>query len=332
MRHRVRRLAPVLLVLVLAPVTAEYLIGYDDITGNVAAYLFGLLFFGPLYGAPAVLVRELTRRRGLGWPTMLLLATAFGLVEAGLIDQSLFDPSYRDISFWDTLREPTFLPWFGTSAFMLLSFVAGHVFGSILAPIVLAESWWPDRQEGPWLGPVGTGVLVVLWLAGAGFVLGDQLASTTFRPSVGQLVGTAVVVVGLVVLALTRRRPVADRPGSVPAPWVVGVVSCVLLLPRTTVLTDWVSTSGALAAIVVWLALLGRWSTRGAWDGRHLVAAAIGDLASIGGPAFFLTPLGHVPLPAKLAADLGLLALVLAVAWRGYVVQARVSDPRPATA
>ena len=102
---------PVVLVLLLAPVTAEYLIGYDDITGNAVALVFGVFFFAPLYGAPAVLIREVTRRRGLGWPTILLLAAAFGLIEAGLVDQSLFDPAYRDISYWDDLRDPTFLPW-----------------------------------------------------------------------------------------------------------------------------------------------------------------------------------------------------------------------------
>ena len=50
------------LVLLLAPVTAEYLIGYDDTTGDAAALVFGVFFFAPLYGAPAVLIREVTRR------------------------------------------------------------------------------------------------------------------------------------------------------------------------------------------------------------------------------------------------------------------------------
>lgn len=61
--RRLRVPAPVILVLLLAPVTAEYLIGYDDTTGNAAALVFGVFFFAPLYGAPAVLIREVTRRR-----------------------------------------------------------------------------------------------------------------------------------------------------------------------------------------------------------------------------------------------------------------------------
>ncbi|MDI6105080.1 hypothetical protein QLQ12_41500 [Actinoplanes sp. NEAU-A12] len=50
-----------------------------------------LLFLGPLYGSVAVLIREVARRRGGGWPVMVLLAAAFGLVQAGVVDQSLFD-------------------------------------------------------------------------------------------------------------------------------------------------------------------------------------------------------------------------------------------------
>ncbi|SNR42784.1 hypothetical protein [Actinomadura mexicana] len=42
--------------------------------------------------AVAVLIREAARRTGRGWPTIVLLGAAFGLVQAGLIDQSLFNP------------------------------------------------------------------------------------------------------------------------------------------------------------------------------------------------------------------------------------------------
>lgn len=312
-----------LLVLLLAPVTAEYLIGYDDITGNVAAMVFGIFFFAPLYGAPAVLIRETARRRGLGWPTMLLLASAFGLIEAGLVDQSLFDPSYRDIDFWDDLRDPTFLPCCGTSAFMVLSFVGGHVFGSIAAPIAMAESWWPERRQEPWLGRFGYVVVAALWIAGSAFILGDQLSSTSFRISPAELVGTVVVVTSLIAFALTRHPRPRRGSGTAPTPWLVAVVTAVLLAARSLIPTDWVSTIAAGAAMAGWLVLMARWSARSGWDGRHVVAALAGGLVSIGGPAFVTDPLGDVPLVAKLASNIGLLALVLALAARGYRAEQR---------
>ncbi|WP_052591600.1 hypothetical protein [Luteipulveratus mongoliensis] len=319
MKARLHLLAPVLFVLVFAPVTAEYLIGYDDTIANPVALIFGVFIFGPLYGAPAVLIRDVARRRGLGWPTILLLATAFGLIEAGLVDQSLFDPDYSDIPYWDDLRDPTFMPWAGTSAYMALTFVAGHVFGSIAAPIALAEGLWPARRRTPWLGPVGLAVVALLWLGACGVILGDQLNATSFRVSAGHLAGAVAVVVLLVVLALTRRRNPAVRAGTVPAPWVVALVSAALLMVRSVVPTGWFSTGVAAAAIVAWVVLVGRWSQRAGWERRHVVAAVIGDLLSIGIPAFFTTPLGDIPTWQKLISNVVLLSLVLAVACRAYV-------------
>src|ERR1044072_5310674 len=136
-----RRLAPVLFVFLLAPVTAEYLIGYDDTLTNPAALIFGIVVFGPLYGAPAVLIREVTRRRE------------------------------------------------------------------------------------PWLGWFGLGVVSALWLLAGWLILQDQLATSSSRISTGQLVGTLALVFLLVIAALTRRRKPPLRSGTVPAPWLVGLVS-----------------------------------------------------------------------------------------------------------
>jgi hypothetical protein len=308
---------PVLLVLVIAPVTAEYLIGYDDTLTNPAALIFGILVFGPLYGAPAVLIRETARRTHRSWATILLLSAAAGLIQAGLIDQSLFAPDYRGISYWQSLRQPTFLPGLGTSAYMLLAFVGGHVFGSFAAPIALAESWWPASRTRPWLGVKGLILMGALWLCGAGFVLADQFDTSDFRISPEQLVITVIAVVALVVLALTR-RPASSRPGTVPAPLVVAVVSAGLLVVRNVVPTGWFGTALGLASIALWLALMGRWAGRQAWTGRHVLAAVVGDLLAIGVPAFWATPLGHLDHTAKLAANSILLLLVLAVAAQGY--------------
>lgn len=320
-----RRLAPVVFVLVVAPITAEYLIGYDDTIGNPLALIFGVLFFGPLYGAPAVLIREITVRRRLGWATVLLLATAFGLIQAGLIDQSLFDPDYRHIPYWQAMRQPTFMPWAGTSAYMAVTFVAGHVFGSIGAPIALAQLWWPARSRTPWLGVPGTLVVVGLWGFGASFILKDQLDQSAFRISPGQTAGTLAVVVALVLLALTRRPPLGQstlerRParGRAPSPLVVVMVTTGLLLVRNLIGYTWLPVLGAIGAIATWLVVMSRWAPRRGWTDRHLAAVVTGDLLSIGVPAFATTPLGDVSPAKKLTSNAVLLGLVLALAARGY--------------
>src|SRR6186713_1284854 len=54
-----------------------------------------------LYGSGSVLIREITRRLGLGWGTLILLGFAFGLVEEGWALQSVFNPHFLglDISY-----------------------------------------------------------------------------------------------------------------------------------------------------------------------------------------------------------------------------------------
>ncbi|GAA2662442.1 hypothetical protein [Streptomyces vastus] len=88
--------------------------------------LAGLLILAPLYGTVAVLIREITRRTGRGWPTILLLSAAFGVIQAGLIDQSLFDNEVdADDPDWATQALVTLIPGLGVDAASLLNYVGG---------------------------------------------------------------------------------------------------------------------------------------------------------------------------------------------------------------
>jgi hypothetical protein len=74
-----RRAAPAIALFFLSPLVAEFLLG--DFTILQLPYLFLL---APAYGGAAVLIREVSRRAGRGWPTMILLALAYALIEEGL--------------------------------------------------------------------------------------------------------------------------------------------------------------------------------------------------------------------------------------------------------
>jgi hypothetical protein len=85
------------------------------------------------YGSAAVVIRDLARRTGRGWPTMLLLALAFGVVEEGLLTQSLFNPDYlglHKLSFGYLPALGIGLPW---TIFVLTL----HVVWSIATPIAV---------------------------------------------------------------------------------------------------------------------------------------------------------------------------------------------------
>jgi hypothetical protein len=75
---------------VLAPIVAEFLLGDFSLR-----QLPLLPLFLPQYGGGSLLIREVVRRTGRGWPSMLLLAVAYGLIEEGFTTQSLFKPQLR---------------------------------------------------------------------------------------------------------------------------------------------------------------------------------------------------------------------------------------------
>jgi hypothetical protein len=111
-------MTPVLVLLLTAPLVAEFLLG--DVT---LASLPALVVFIPLYGGGAVLIREVLRRRGGGWPAMVVLAAAFGVIEEGLA------------------------LYLGGMVYVL----SLHVIWSICTPIALVESMFLSRRTEPWL-------------------------------------------------------------------------------------------------------------------------------------------------------------------------------------
>jgi hypothetical protein len=301
-------------------VTAEYLTGYDDSVGRPAELLVGLLFFGPLYGGPALLIREAARRTGRGWPTILLLATAFGLFEAGLVDQSLFNTSYRDIDYWPEMLNPTFIPAIGTSAYLAVNFTAGHVIWSIGAPIAVVEALTPRRRTTPWLGRAGLAVTAVLYLLASALIFQDHVRTQRFLASPAQLAETAAVVAVLVGAAFAvgrRPRPPLDR--RAPNPWAVGTAALVAASLYNLLPSNWAGVTAMIALLAGVAGAVAVLSRRRGWGPAHRLALAGGALLATAWLAFLVQPLGDPPTSVKLlhntALAVGVVAL-LAVAGR----------------
>jgi hypothetical protein len=167
-----------------------------------------------MYGGGALLIREVARRAGRGWPTMLLLAVAYGVLQPGLLDQSLFNPSYEGYDF----QSAAHVPALGISAHWATTFVGGHAVWSIAVPIAVVETLVPERRTTPWLGRAGLTVTVVVFLLGATVIFRDQ--TEQFLATVPQMAGTAAATTALIAAAFAvGRRPRApvDRPA--PRPW-----------------------------------------------------------------------------------------------------------------
>ncbi|MGW5363172.1 hypothetical protein [Actinopolymorpha pittospori] len=306
----------------LAPVTAEYLIGYDENVGRFLALLAGLAILGPLYGGAALIIREVARRSGWGWPSLLLLAAAFGVFQAGLVDQSLFNTSYRDIDYWDDMLRPTFVPALGVSAYHLMTFVVGHVVWSIGAPIAVVESLVPARRSTPWLGRIGLTLAGVLYLAASLLIFADHVKSERFLASAPQLAGAGVAVLALiwaaVLLGRRRSRPPVG-PRRAPRPLLVGLLALTAAGGTQLLPPSWVGVAiGVLVAAAVVLAV-GRWSRRAGWRPAHVLALAGGAVMANAVFGFLVQPFGEPSLALKLAHNVvlavGMFALLTLAAW-----------------
>lgn len=315
---RLQRLAAVIGLLLLAPIGAEYLIGYDTSTGNVSELLGNLAIFVPLYGAPALLIRELAVRAGVRWPGRLCWAAAFGIVEAGLVDHSLFNPGYRDISYWSDIVGPTWIPALGFAPGAALGFIVGHLVFSISAPIVVVEAIHPAIRHRPWLSPVGLAIAAVAYLAASAFVVRWHLDTEAFLPSPGQFVGAAIVVLALIIGgAWLGRRPRSPRAIRVPSPWwfAVGGVVATCLHDASQ---SWAGFAlGAVVLAGVFLTL-DRFSRAPGWTYRHVLLHVGGALLVRAATGFLVDPIGEGPRAAQYAHNTVAVLLVVVLVVIGW--------------
>ncbi|MFF4991214.1 hypothetical protein ACFY19_28805 [Streptosporangium saharense] len=301
-----RRLAPAVGLFLLAPLVGEYLLG------NVPmADIGGLLVLAPMYGGGALLVRETARRTGRGWPTMVLLAAAYGVLEAGLIDQSLFNPSFEGHDF----HSVTPIPWLGVSAHYALSFVGGHVIWSIGVPIALVEALTRRRSTVPWLGPPGLAVTGVLFVLGSFVIFRSMVEENGFVASTPQRIGAAVVVLLLAGTAFALGRPRPATPGAVPRPWLVGLAAFLASGLFFVRMEDWPGVALAVVLLAVSAVTIIRWSRRTGWGAAHRLGLAGGALLTYVWGGFVLLSLEGDATPLNLTAQtllaLGAVALLL---------------------
>ncbi|MGC5531693.1 hypothetical protein [Streptomyces sp. SR-10] len=321
-------------LLLLSPICAEYLIGYDQIISNPLDMLTGLLVLGPLYGTVAVLIREVARRTGRGWPTMVLLSAAFGLIQAGVIDQSLFNPDFVDEASWDDDRLPTFAAGLGVSVKHVVGFVGGHVIWSFCAPIGVVESCVPRIADRPWLGRVGITVMIVLYGLGALVIFKEHSKQFLAKPAQFGTVGLIALGLAVAAFAIPRRFPRrgADGRGGggrdegsrgsggrVPPAWAVGCGAVVLMGAHQLSSPGWGGVALNVAALVLAGGALLWWSGRPDWGPAHVLAVCGAALVVNAALSFVVEPLGDTSPVVKYGANVVLMVVVLLLlgwAWR----------------
>src|SRR5690625_2176571 len=333
---------PVLGLLLFAPFTAEYIIGYLDVTGNFGLMFLYLIFFGPLYGGAALIIREVTRRAGLGWLTITILAFAFGLFQAGMIDHGLFNPAFQDIDYWQDLRNPTYISFLGISAYQAVDFISGHVVWSITVPIVIMAIFFPSKKRDPWLSNVSLTIIIILYLLASAFIFQDQVTMDQFLPSVTQFIVTGIIVIALIIASfIIGKHNMSRNAKPAPKPLFVGTVTLLLLSMHTIiellaallgVSSDFMMEWPGVILRLVSLSLLGYlilvWSKQKGWNALHHLALAGGAILTRTWIAFLIQPLGNVSSSEKLIGNtIFLLGAILLIHFGTYATKKTIKVP-----
>lgn len=267
------RFAPTVMLFFLAPLIGEYLLGNLKFTE-----LYHLPFLALLYGAGAIVIREITRRNGRGYATILTLGVAYSLFEEGLIDQMLFNPSY----FTDQKNMMnTVVPALGLDVWLTLLVTGMHAVWSICIPIILVEGIFSKFGKEPWLSKAGLGVMVLILTVGAAWISYETYLETKFWALKGQLIGTTIVIMVIIIAAFALKvHQTVLTSDFVPTPWMMFFLSLISssLFMLTELLPGWSKVVACLLIALIFFALIYRWAGSRNWSELHGLALATGGI------------------------------------------------------
>jgi hypothetical protein len=315
-----KRIAPAIALYFLSPLVAEYLLGDFPLSK-----LSFLLFLAPFYGGAAILIREITRRTGRGWPTILTLALAYGIFEEAFTTETLFNQDYLGLHL--RLLEPAFIPALGISAWWTIFVLTLHTVWSISVPIAIMEALVPSRAHTSWLKWPGLSIVTVLFIliAYSMTVHSIQGDSHRFMASNAQFAVSAVCCIIVAIAAfLLPRRTEARRPGNPPSPAVTGVLSLVassifLVVPRTW---GWGAVAIYLALDLALIVAVTLWSRLEGWNPLHILSLGGGAALAYAWHAFIQQP---VTGPADMGMRIGNAVLAAATILLLYAAARRTS-------
>ena len=314
-----RRISAALSLFLLSPLIAEYLLGSLPMSMIAILPLMAMM-----YGSGAILIRESVRRAGRGWPSIILLATAYGLLEEGFVTQSLFNPNYLHLRLLDF----GFIPAPGTALPWLIFVVSIHVAWSISVPIALTETLFKNQRETPWLGPIGFGIFALLLVLGGTLVAVFSYKQVPFLATPAQFAATGAAILVLVIAAFAwPRRQALAEPRPAPHPVVLFLAalaagSAVMLVQHVAAPKAHWSWQACVAAVILleaaFVAFMIMFTRGKAWSDIQRFALMAGGLFVYIWVGFGtdISLHGAADLPAH-AVIAGL--FVLLCAWAGFV-------------
>lgn len=278
-----RRLLPVLFLLILSPLVSEWLLGSSPISD-----IYILPIMGGAYGAGAIFIREIAVRRGLKWPRIALLAVAFAMLLEGLVFQTCFNPHF--VGYLDVYGR-----WLGVNWYWSEFIIGWHAIWTVCVPILLTELLFPAYQGRPWLKGAGFVVIGILCLLCCllNALIYYYFLTQHFIAAPILLACTALLIVALALLALllpvrSTALEISANDGTGASLWLVGIVVCLAciywlgiheFITPTFPVPALVLIIAGLALVAAMALLLNRWALQNNWQRdaylRTLATAAL---------------------------------------------------------
>lgn len=222
-----RRRAPVIALLLLAPIVSEVLYGATRLS-----YIFVLIPEIGAWGCGALMIRYAARRWRLAWPGMLLLGLALAVAEECIIQQTSIAPLLG-------VAHSEYGRVWGVNWVYFIWALGFEAVWVVLVPVQLVDLIYPARRDQPWLG-IGGFVRAAIFFCIASFVAWFSWVKRArtqvyhlppYDPPPLYLALALVAIVGMIAGAYSLRGPRQLASGSPPSPMTVGLVVGVLALP-----------------------------------------------------------------------------------------------------
>jgi len=313
---------PALVLLFLSPMIAEML---TCSTPPVMFFNpFSLILQCLLYGGGAIIIRELTLKWGKGWPTILTLGAAYGIIEEGIMCKSFFDPKWPDV----LTSTGLYGRWLDVNWVWTLNLIIYHSLISIASSIFLVMMLFPEQSETPWVTPRNFKTLTYLFATNmlfCFFFLNPPGRAFVYRPSIVHLLITVLCILALYKKAETLPKAFSSTYSGIskcPHPfWLgaVGFLSAVMLYAVTGILKSiQMPFIFALAIISLITALICRsvwnWAhTDRSWSRFHQTAIGVISISIVSLVIVLLTAaaIGKLKLNGLLVLPVGILIFAI---------------------
>jgi hypothetical protein len=335
---RTRLWPGIVTLLFLSPIIAELLSGSTPPLMFINPVL--LLLQTTFYGSAAILIREVARRKGLGWGNIVLMGMAYGILEEGLVITSWFNP------YWSGLGKLAYYGrLFDTSWVWATELTIYHAVISITIPILLTDILYPTIAKRPWLKKRSIrGFTIALTLSSLvqfllfGFLFSRKQGYT--HPPL-MYFGALVLALSFIWLGLHfKPRQLLAQPSvdSRPTPGLWKVRLSGLATTFAFFITAWI-----LPSLIPWPILtilvfggiamfstiiVNRWARRSGWSTQHQLALITGVISFF----LLLAPLDEFVLhsPGRNEAGLTLVNFIFlcGLSWLAWSMKKRGSEKK----